>query len=186
MRESDVFVDNLKASLSFMSAETEKLYKGKLANLKLSREQWTRALDRIILDNPDGRLPQLANIFSVLNAMQAGNGDSNKGWAYIRLESGRSYVVRVECVDRRWRISDLTSEDRSGTVVHLQPNAGSLITDHVPDGTVEFSIHPDNPAPVRQEDMPTDEERGQYIAKIQANIAKIGSVRGKNEQQVPA
>ena len=144
-KESDLFVDNLKASVQWMAVETVSLYKEKLKRWTLTRAQWSAALDRIIEANTEGRTPPLPAIFEELERQQqSARLAMVMGWASFRWKD-RDYSIRIRCVDSVWVISDLTYTDQHGVLRHAQGHVGEPVVEHIPPDSTEFMITPDNP-----------------------------------------
>lgn len=147
-KESDDFVGNLKASLGYMAPETEKFYKAKLANWKLTREQWGRALDSIIECNVDGKLPQLSSIYAELRSIQSAARDSSLGIMSFDWR-GLSWAIIVQAFNGSW----LSRK----TMRKPQPPAGAT----------NIQVHPMNAVQEYREEAPENEPEQFTETKIE-------------------
>lgn len=178
-KESDTFVSNLKASIESwrMPAETESLYKSKLAKFVLTRAQWSSALDEIINQNRDGKLPPLANVCSILEHQKAiASVPVNLGWASFKIK-GVSHSIRIRSEGGKWVIHDLVWVDNHGKEHHLQNYVGDSVAQHIPADATDYLLSADNPAKPEPDEMPSPAEIKALVDKTNQALGKATSAK---------
>lgn len=182
MTPSERFVKNIKSSIETwrMPPETEALYVNKLSeyNELLNEKQWADALGLILIANKSGKLIPLPIILEALdNQVIRKKLPTAKAKfdldGYTRvifcegrpIKSGSSMVV--------WVIADKVTHDSQGNEIHWQQHVGEPVTNHIPAKAINYDIFPDDPAPPKPEDVPTQEEIHELVERT---ISRIGDL----------
>jgi hypothetical protein len=152
-KESENFFQMLKASCRFKpEPETEALFKSKLSSWKLSKAQWTKALDMLIEDNKEPGLPLWSQILDVLRAVKTTAEEMNAlGWCTFDLD-GRKNSIRIKSVDGGWKTMEMRRfPDINYPYGKLAPT-GQTTGIHLPAGATNVHYNADHPTDEPLED----------------------------------
>lgn len=164
-----------------ISAETKELYSEKLSRWKLTKEQWDKALDRLIEFHQDESLPGLNEIYGHLKSASYESPASGRRMAsaVFRL-NGYDRLIRCVARDRNdgsgrieWVIADLVGRDAHGHEVHLQAHVGEPVLNWIPEDATSFEIYPDNPPMPSPEDIPSKAEIQQLVRNLTNSLRRI-------------
>ena len=165
-----------------ITAETKELYTEKLSRWKMTKEQWDKALDRLIEIHTDESLPGLSEIYGHLKSASYENPASGRRMASaVFTLNGYDRLIRCVARDRNdgsgrieWVIADIVGRDVHGQEIHLQEHVGEPVVNWIPENATSFELYPDDPPMPAPEDIPTAKEVQELVNATMGNLRRIG------------
>lgn len=177
------FMSQLEAAFCTyeLSEERRSFYVEKLSKWKLTQSQWDASLDYITENYKEDDLPKLGYIYPVLKSQQAhAAAQYDMGWLYYYL-NGYSYAVRLVRKDNVWVNAPMVSYDAHGNKTELQKNP--FKSPKIPEGAYDVRWAFDKEQPPEENEMPTAEEKHNYIKEFEERIARLS--KDKSIPDVP-
>lgn len=168
------FIKNLIGTFSKfpVTPETKEIYLQKLSRYELRQSQWDKTLD-LLINRELENLPSLHEIYDAIrNAGLQDAEQTNFGWVSFDWR-GRPYSIRVINHEGQWLIAPLIYHDQHGKECQAQKHVGDPWMDHMPSDAENVIISPDNQANPEPHEIPTREERAQFMWQINQNCQKM-------------
>jgi hypothetical protein len=135
--------------------ETKEIYTEKISRWRLNQNEWDIALDKLIEQHEDGKLPTISEITSILKSVVTiKSSGEDYGFMYFNIKQN-SFAVRLVHRDNVW-VSLKTGK-------FFNPPLDATDVLFVPDKGVVLNPH----------DMPSKEEVREYCREVEANMEKM-------------
>lgn len=159
---------------AYIEPGTKERYIASISRWHLAQDEWDRALEDILENWKSPKLPPVGEVIDYIKrqiSLRRSSSDLNTGWIFYTL-AGNSYAHRVVNQDGVWLNASMQYRDFHGQMNELGIRIGEPAALSTPDNAENIQVVPDHPPRLDPNELPTKEEREEYLNEIRRIVAR--------------